>query len=61
MVNAKAGWVDTTAEPIERAKARPAEPEELFFNEALSITVSKPNDSWGAAKKLGLGEEQFDG
>ena len=38
-----AGWIDTTAESIERAKARLAELNELL-TEAGSSTVVKPDD-----------------
>jgi len=38
-----AGWIDTTAESIERAKARLAELNELL-TEAGSATVVKPDD-----------------
>jgi hypothetical protein len=38
-----AGWVDTTAESIERAKARLAELNDLL-TEAGSATVVKPSD-----------------
>jgi hypothetical protein len=38
-----AGWIDTTEESVERAKARLAELNELL-TEAVTITVVKPDD-----------------
>ena len=40
-----AGWIDTTEESIERAKARLAELNELL-TEAGTATVVKPDDIW---------------
>jgi len=41
-----AGWIDTTEESIERAKARLAELNELL-TEAGTATVVKPDDIYG--------------
>ena len=46
-----AGWIDTTEESIERAKARLAELDELL-TEAEKATVVKPDALWAVIDRL---------